>query len=88
MATRDDDPVWGFVESYDGTTLSAAIPVAAGGWLGQSFACTTTLSPNTWHMFTYAVSSASVNIYVDGVLAALYASGGTPQMVNTGQTAP
>ena len=34
VATRDDDPVWGFVESYDGTTLAAPRfrgPAAATG---------------------------------------------------------
>ena len=87
VATRDNDPIWGFQEWYDGKTLSVALPAASGGWLpAQVFSSPVTLTPNSWHMITSVVSSAGYSFYIDGVLATAGATGGTPQMVNTGQS--
>ena len=70
MACRNYDSQSGFYENYDGTQIHAGIqPVGGGGWLaGEDASCPVTLSLNTWHMVTYAVSDTGYSIYIDGAL--------------------
>ncbi len=72
----------GFYESYDGTKFATGIQNSSGGWINeQGQLITYTLPLNTWHMVTFAVSSAGWYFYIDGGLSGS-ASGtmaGTPE---------
>ena len=82
MACRDFDSQNGFYEDYDGTQIHAGIPpVGGGGWLaGENASCPATLSLNTWHMVTYAVSDTGYSIYIDGALGASATWTATPRI--------
>ena len=82
MACRNYDSQSGFYENYDGTKIHAGIqPVGGGGWLaGEDASCPVTLSLNTWHMVTYAVSDTGYTIYIDGALGTSASWTATPEL--------
>ncbi len=59
----------GFYEVYNGSVIKTGIQNASQQWInegGQSITCS--ITANSWHMVTFAVSSAGWYFYIDGGL--------------------